>query len=257
MPRVPALRRVGHKGAHLIAPGNTLESFDAALAAGVDMIEFDVLPRREGDGRLVLAHDFADAAARTPVTLGAGLAHLAGFTAVELNVDLKLPGYEEAVLDALRAHGLLERSLISSQYPASLARLRALDRAVRLGWSVPRLRRDPFRSRATAPVAYLGLQAARAGLPARAARAIRARWCDALMAHWRLVTPRLVRHVRAAGGELYVWTVDDAARIRALEALGVTGVITNDPRLFDGGPGGAPERDERSGPRAATPRPPY
>ena len=30
-----------------------------------------------------------------------------------------------------------------------------------------------------------------------------------------------------------MWTVDDARRIRALEALGVTGVITNDPRLFD------------------------
>ena len=42
------LRRVGHKGADLIAPGNTLASFDAALAAGVDMIEFDVLPERDG-----------------------------------------------------------------------------------------------------------------------------------------------------------------------------------------------------------------
>ena len=39
-------RRVGHKGADMIAPGNTFESFDAALAAGVDMIEFDVLPER-------------------------------------------------------------------------------------------------------------------------------------------------------------------------------------------------------------------
>jgi glycerophosphoryl diester phosphodiesterase len=38
--------------------------------------------------------------------------------------------------------------------------------------------------------------------------------------------------VREAGGELYVWTVDDLPRLRALEALGVTGVITNDPRLF-------------------------
>ena len=53
------------------------------------------------------------------------------------------------------------------------------------------------------------------------------------MAHWRLVTPRLVRAIRAAGGELYVWTVDELPRLRSLEALGVTGVITNDPRLFD------------------------
>ncbi len=52
------------------------------------------------------------------------------------------------------------------------------------------------------------------------------------MAHYRLVTPRLVRAVNEAGGELFVWTVDEEPRIRSLEALGVTGVITNDPRLF-------------------------
>jgi len=38
--------------------------------------------------------------------------------------------------------------------------------------------------------------------------------------------------VRGAGGELYVWTVDELSRIQALDALGVTGVISNDPRLF-------------------------
>jgi glycerophosphoryl diester phosphodiesterase len=38
--------------------------------------------------------------------------------------------------------------------------------------------------------------------------------------------------VHRAGGELYVWTVDDRERIARLEALGVDGVITNDPRLF-------------------------
>jgi glycerophosphoryl diester phosphodiesterase len=57
------------------------------------------------------------------------------------------------------------------------------------------------------------------------------------MAHWRLVTRALVRAVHGAGGELYVWTVDDRRRIASLEALGVDGVITNDPRLF------APEAD--------------
>ncbi len=52
------------------------------------------------------------------------------------------------------------------------------------------------------------------------------------MSHWALVTPAMVRAVEGAGGELYVWTVDDASEIARLERLGVTGVITNDPRLF-------------------------
>ena len=43
-------RRIGHKGADAIEPGNTLESFEAAIEEGVDMIEFDVArataPRR-------------------------------------------------------------------------------------------------------------------------------------------------------------------------------------------------------------------
>jgi glycerophosphoryl diester phosphodiesterase len=104
---------------------------------------------------------------------------------------------------------------------------------VRLGWSVPKLKRDPFRSRALTLPAIAALHGLRAALPLTAARAIRARQCDAVMAHWRLVTPRLVRTVRRAGGELYVWTVDELPRLRALEALAVTGVITNDPRLFE------------------------
>jgi glycerophosphoryl diester phosphodiesterase len=227
------LRRVGHKGADLLAPGNTYASFDAALDAGVDMIEFDVLPERDGD-RLIVAHDYEDAAGRAPQPLEETLRYLAGdrFTGVELDVDLKLPGYELRVLEALRAADLLDRVLISSQHLSSLELLRGADPAVRLGWSVPKLTRDPFRSRATRLPAFLALQVFRFVLPWRAAHAVRTGRCDALMVHWRLVTPRLVRRVRGAGGDIYVWTVDELPRMRALHALGVTGVITNDPRLF-------------------------
>jgi glycerophosphoryl diester phosphodiesterase len=52
------------------------------------------------------------------------------------------------------------------------------------------------------------------------------------MAHWLLVSRRLVEVVHAEGGEVYVWTVDDARRIERLRGLGVHAVITNDPRLF-------------------------
>jgi glycerophosphoryl diester phosphodiesterase len=234
--RVPALKRVGHKGADLIAPGNTRESFDAALEAGVDMIEFDVLPeRRDGTGGLILAHDYRDASRRDPVTLEEGLDHLAAtaFDGIDLDVDLKLPGYELRVVEALRERGMVERALVSSQYPESLAVVRAAEPDLRLGWSVPRAQRDYTKARPwVALPARAALALVRRLLPSRAAAALRAGRCDAIMAHRFLITPRLVAAVRAAGGELYVWTVDDAAQIRALEAMGVTGVISNDPRLF-------------------------
>ncbi len=230
---MPALRRVGHKGADLIAPGNTLPSFDAALAAGVDMIEFDVLPERGGD-RLILAHDHESAGRDDATTLEQGLAHFASeaFAGVELNIDLKLPGYETAVVQALTTHGLTDRALASTQHIESLRRLRAIEPGLRLGWSVPRVRRDYTRSPVTVLPAMAVLLAYRRTLPRRAASALRSQLCDAIMAHWRVVTPRLVKAVTAAGGDLYVWTVDELPRIRALQALGVTGVITNDPRLF-------------------------
>jgi glycerophosphoryl diester phosphodiesterase len=230
---MPELIRVGHKGADLIAPGNTLASFDAALAAGVDMIEFDVLPedhRDPANSRLVLAHDYTHDVRAAP-SLEDGLAHLAGME-VRLDVDLKLAGYEERVLAALRDHDLLDRVLISSMERVSLHRIRALDPSIRLGWSVPKAKRDYTRS-ALHKLPALGLLAAgRQTFPRRAAIELRSGFCDAIMAFWRLITPRLARTVREAGGELYAWTVDDARLIERLAAMGVTGVITNDPRLF-------------------------
>ena len=231
-----ALRRVGHKGADLIAPPNTRASFDAALDAGVDMIEFDVLPARwpaDGDTPLILAHDY-EHPVDDAVTLEEGLAHLAAdpFADVELDVDLKLPGYEARVVEALRERGLVERTLVSSQYMRSLVRIRALEPALRLGWSVPRARRDYTKSVLWLLPALSALAFMRRRLPGLAAGHLGDGRVDAVMAHYRLATPKLVDAVHRAGGELYVWTVDDAEHIRRLEAMGVDAVITNDPRLF-------------------------
>jgi glycerophosphoryl diester phosphodiesterase len=225
------MKRVGHKGADLVAPGNTIASFEAALEAGVDMIEFDVLRLR--DGRLVLAHDYGAAAKGEPPALEEGLDLFASeaYAAVELDVDLKLPGYEREVLDALAARGLTDRALVSSTYLESMDRLGELAPGLRRGWSVPRARRDYTKS-LLAPGAYALMRVIRLVLPRRAARMIRAGRFEAVMAHWLLVSPRLVRRVRDAGGEIYAWTVDDGRRIERMEALGVDGVITNDPRLF-------------------------
>ena len=228
-------RRVGHKGAAHIEPGNTLASFDAALEHGVDMIELDVLSEHSGGaGRLLVAHDYEDLRSRPALELDAALAHLADerFAGVELDVDVKLPGYELRVLEDLRAAGLVPRTLISGMFPAALDRIRAAEPSVRLGWSVPRVRRDYTTDMLTAIPALAVLGGYRATLPRRARIALQEGRFDAIMAHWRVVTRGLVRAVAEGGGELYVWTVDDPRMIERLTAMGVDGIITNDPRLF-------------------------
>ena len=160
--------------------------------------------------------------------------HLASeaFGDVDLDLDLKLPGYEAQVIDALRAHGLVERTLVSSQYMRSLVAIRALEPGLRLGWSVPRVRRDYTKSWVYLLPALSALAVMRRRLPGLAAAHVGAGRVDAVMAHQRLATPALLEAVHGAGGELYVWTIDDTAEIRRLEAMGVDAVITNDPRLF-------------------------
>lgn len=234
---MPALSylRVGHKGADRLAPGNTLASFDAAVAAGVDMIEFDVLPAKpDGSGELLLAHDYEVLERRGAATLHEGLAHLAGpaFAELTLDVDMKLAGYETRVLDALRAHGLAERTLVTTMEVESLPIVRAAAPDIRLGWSVPKVKRNYLANPWTRPFALALAAAGRRIVPRRLARAVAEGRVDAIMAHHALVTPRLVDAVLGAGGELYVWTVDDGAHIEALARLGVTGIISNDPRLF-------------------------
>src|SRR5271168_1564707 len=228
-------RRVGHKGAAHIEPGNTLASFDAALRHGVDMIELDVLSEHpDGSGRLLVAHDHDVLREREPVSFEQALEHLSGprFAGLELDVDVKLPGYELRVLDALREFELVPRTLISGMFTDSLTQIRAAEPALRLGWSVPRVRRDYTTDMLTAIPALAMLTGYRAALPRRARTALREGRFDAIMAHWRVVSPALVRAVAQGGGELYVGTVDDSRMIDKLTKMGVDGIITNDPRLF-------------------------
>jgi glycerophosphoryl diester phosphodiesterase len=173
-----APRRVGHKGAAHLAPGNTLASFEAAVRAGVDMIEFDVLSERpDGSGRLLLAHDYGALAGAQapPLTLEEGLEHLASeaYAGIELDVDVKLPGYGARVIRALCDSGLVERALVSSTFPEDLDAMRAIEPALRVGWSVPRARRDYTEHPLTAIPALAMLSGLRVWLPVRARRAAR------------------------------------------------------------------------------------
>jgi glycerophosphoryl diester phosphodiesterase len=210
-------QRIGHGGASALVRGNTLASFDAACEIGVDMVEFDV---RAWDGELVLAHTILHARRGGNLRLQDALAHLSGrrFADVELNVDVKHVGCEAALLDRLRAAALLDRTLISSQVPGVLDRVRALEPSAWVGISIGgRLARVNRRWRDWRMGVLAGLQSGR--------------W-DAVMAQHKLVNDRLLGDVNDRGGRLYAWTVNERAGIARLQALGVHGIATADPRLF-------------------------
>jgi glycerophosphoryl diester phosphodiesterase len=210
-------QRIGHGGASALAPANTLASFDAAREIGVDMVEFDV---RAWDGELVLAHTIFHARRGGNVRLREALAHLAGrrFRDVGLNVDVKHVGCEASLLERLHASSLLERTLISSQVPGVLDRVRALEPRARVGISIGgRLARMSRRWHDWRAGALAGLHSGR--------------W-DALMAQHRLIDDRLLSDVVDRRGRLYAWTVNERDAITSLKRLGVHGITTADPRLF-------------------------
>lgn len=234
--------RVGHKGADLVAPGNTVPSFEAAVEAGVDVIEIDVLWTRDGHPRLpaaertplVVAHDWHDAEGRTPLTLEQGLdAFLASpLDRVEIDLDIKLAGREEEIVAALRERDLLGRAMVSTMELSTLARIRELEPGLRRGWTYPKVTRDWASKRwARAPM-LTALVAMRRRLPGIAARTLPELGVDSMWVYHQLVTGRLAEVTHAAGIELIAWTVDDLKRMRELAAAGVTGLCSNDPRLF-------------------------
>lgn len=246
------MRLVGHKGADSIRPGNTIASFEAAVEAGVDTIELDVLRPRadfaqredwrraqagrgaEPGGPLLIAHDWGDARRRDPLTFAEGLDAFATppLDRVRIDLDLKLAGREDEVVDGLRDRGLLERASISTMEVSSLREIARLEPSLRRGWTVPRIRRDWNSMPWAKPLVIGGLVSLRRRLPRAIRRGAPALGVAEVWAYHPVITARLVRACHDAGLALIAWTVDDLERMRSLRALGVDGLCSNDPRLF-------------------------
>lgn len=234
------LRLVGHKGADLIAPGNTVESFHAAVEHGVDTIELDVLWLQDGHlpleqrHPLVVAHDWEDAARRSPLKLTEALdAFLEPpLDRVEIDLDVKLPGREEELVAALRERGLVERAMISTMEMHTLRRVLELEPGLRRGWTYPKVTKDWTRKRWAALPMRAALIGMRTRLPGYAAEKLPQWGVAAMWVYHPLISARLARICELAEVELIAWTVDDRARMQQLVDLGVHGICSNDPRLF-------------------------
>lgn len=236
------LRLVGHKGADLIAPGNTIESFERAVEVGVDVIELDVLWTPQGHPRLpagersplVVAHDWHDAERRKPLTLAEALDAFsrAPLDGVEIDLDIKLPGREEEIVEALRERDLFGRAMISTMELTTLARIRELEPGLRRGWTYPKVTRDWTSKRWAKGPLIAALVAMRQRLPSLAARELSRLEVEAMWVYHPIVSPRLARVTARAGVELIAWTVDELPQMRKLVEAGVNGLCSNDPRLF-------------------------
>ena len=237
----PGFRRIGHKGAADLVEGNTIASFERAVEVGVDMIEFDVLRPHDNPGLpaerrspLVVAHDHRDAASRPQLTLDAALNAFtrSPLDRVEIDCDLKLPGREDELVRALRERDLVERAMVSTMYVESLARIAALEPRLRRGWTYPLVTRAWDRSTVAKPAVAAALELMRRRFPRVARRRAPLIGASAIWIFHRLATPRLAAVTGELGIELIAWTVDDATTIARLRAIGVDGIVSNDPRLL-------------------------
>jgi glycerophosphoryl diester phosphodiesterase len=183
---------------------------------------------------LVIAHDWEDAERRTPLKLTEALdAFLEPpFDQVEVDLDIKLPGREEELVDALRERGLSERAMISTMEMHTLKRILELAPELRRGWTYPKVTKD-WNSK---PWAKLPIRAALVGmrtrLPGLAAQKLPQFGVEAMWVYHPLASARLARICDLACVELIAWTVDDLPRMKQLVEMGVHGICSNDPRLF-------------------------
>jgi glycerophosphoryl diester phosphodiesterase len=234
VPQAPPrdFRRIGHKGADSIVKGNTVESFEAGVEHGAEIIEFDVLRTREG--RLVIAHDAHDASMRRPLSLPAALDAFCQppLDEVEINLDLKLPGREAELAGAIAGHGLSDRTAISTMEVESLVKLRSIDPDLRLGWTIPKTRRDWTRDRWARPALGAGLALLRRRMPKMIVERAPELDIDAVWSYHQLITPEVVEAAGQAEVELIAWTVDEPERVAELAAMGVDGIVSNDPRIL-------------------------
>ncbi len=223
--------KVAHRGASALAPENSLAALEAALAAGVDMVELDVL---SVGGGLRLAHSAAQLQPKSPALEDAlGLFARQAEPRIWLDLDVKTPGDEEGIMRAVAAHGLLGRTLVTSFHPQVLREARRLEPAIATGLAYPNDRyglseRGPFGA-----LVGPGLRVLRAALPARIGHMLAAAGADAAMLHHALVTPGVVARCRAAGAAVFAWTVETPDDLRRVLAAGADGAIANDPSLFD------------------------
>jgi glycerophosphoryl diester phosphodiesterase len=225
------LIRIGHRGAAALAPPNTIAAVEAALALGVDMVELDVLGRP--DRTLVLGHSHRELEAE-PASLEEVFAFLAEQSPeTGLLADVKGGGIERELVDALRRHDLLGRAVAATNSLSALQALRELEPGLARSRTYPPGRLYLGGRRTFVPVVGPVRLGMRLLLPFRIGPIVGEAEASATTLDHRLVTRAVVERCHSLGVAVLAWTVNDRAVLRKLDRLGVDGVITDDPKIFE------------------------
>jgi glycerophosphoryl diester phosphodiesterase len=212
--------RIAHRGFAAIGRDNALESISAALRLGADMIEVDV--RLSSAGRIVLDHDDADAPGAPLLRDALDLIAAAGAGVL---LDLKVPGIPGAIARLLDEHAPDVPVVASGNAQAAL-HLKHEHPSVRAGRTYPQTG-----SAAGIPIINAGVGAwHRHNLARDVARVVAG--FDVLVSHYRALSLRAIDGAHARGVDVFAWTVDGRDLVERLRAMGVDGVICDDPRSF-------------------------
>jgi glycerophosphoryl diester phosphodiesterase len=214
---------IGHRGAAAVAPENTRAGLEAAVAAGADLVEFDVSPG------LRLAHSAVERP-EDELSLDEALEFLAA-AQVGMHVDVKLPGYESDVVEAIERHGVRDRALVATAFAATSRRVTALAPGLPVAIGYPRDRLGVSSLRWPPPVQRAGAAALRAAMPARVPVLLRWARANMLSLHHTLCSPAAVAAAHRFGAPVFAWTANDPEAVRRVAAAGVDGVVSDDPEM--------------------------
>jgi glycerophosphoryl diester phosphodiesterase len=214
---------IGHRGAAAVAPENTLAALEAAVAARVDLVEFDISPG------LRLGHSLDELPA-DQISLHDALEFLKTH-GVGVHLDVKLPGYEDQVLEAIRRHGFAERAMISTAFAVTARRFARLAPELPRAIGYPRDRLGVSNLRWPKPLQRVGATALRQAMPARVPVLLRWARANTLSLHHALCSRAAVATAHRLGAPVLAWTVNDAAGVQRVAAAGVDGIVSDDPEM--------------------------
>jgi glycerophosphoryl diester phosphodiesterase len=214
---------IGHRGAAAVAPENTLEALQAAVDAGADLVEFDIGPD------LRLAHS-AHEIPTEQVSLDDALEFLRRHS-LGVHLDVKLPGYESAVVDAIRRHGMEDRGLVSTAFAVTSRRVSRLAPALPRAIGYPRDRYGVSRLRWPPAVTRAGAAALRQAMPLRIPLLLRVARANVLSLHQTLCSRAAVRAAHALGAPVLGWTANDPATVIRLAEAGVDAIVSDNPEM--------------------------